>query len=172
MMRVADGDTSMIIVPEPLRAERFAPFGDVLEAPDTPGRLFYGDGLANRRNGAAPSLALVHAPALTALPLVATRMERHEFSSQTFIALDAVRWLVIVAPKAADSGPDVVQARAFLPGPGQSITYHADTWHHPLTVLDRPARFAVLIWLDKSKTDEEFVTLRTSFTVEIPGAAP
>jgi hypothetical protein len=39
-------------------------------------------------------------------------------------------------------------------------------------VLDRPARFAVLIWLDKSTSDEEFVTLRTPFTVEMPGTAP
>jgi ureidoglycolate lyase len=42
------------------------------------------------------------------------------------------------------------------------------TWHHPLTVLDRPARFAVLIWLENSKTDEEFVTLKIPFTVDVP----
>jgi ureidoglycolate lyase len=157
----------MIIATEPLRAEAFAPFGDVLEAPSEPGRHFFADGLANRRSGAAPSLAVAHVPPLTALPLVATRMERHEFSSQSFLALDVARWLVIVAPKAADGRPDTARARAFLAGPGQGVTYRVDTWHHPLTVLDRPARFAVLIWLEHSKTDEEFVTLDEPFTVDV-----
>lgn len=158
----------MIIAPEPLRAEAFAPFGDVLEAPPEPGRHFFGNGLANRRPGAAPSLALAHVPSLETLPLVATRMERHEFSSQSFIALDVARWLVIVAPKAANGRPDTTRARAFLAGHGQGVTYRVDTWHHPLTVLDRPARFAVLIWLERSATDEEFVTLDRAFTVNVP----
>jgi len=35
-------------------------------------------------------------------------------------------------------------------------------------VLDRPARFAVLIWLEHSTTDEEFVTLDEPFTVDVP----
>jgi ureidoglycolate lyase len=159
----------MIIVPEPLRARTFAPFGDVLEAPPEPGRRFFGDGLANRRPGAAASLAVACVPPLAALPLTATRMERHEFSSQSFLALDVGRWLVVVAPKAGDGRPDVARARAFLAGPDQGVTYRADTWHHPLTVLDRPARFAVLIWLENNGTDEEFVTLDRPFTVEVPG---
>ena len=45
----------------------------------------------DRRPGAAPSLALVHAPVIAALPLVATRMERHQYSSQSFLALDVAR---------------------------------------------------------------------------------
>jgi ureidoglycolate lyase len=158
----------MIIKPEPLRADAFAPFGDVLEAPRDPGRNFFGDGLANRRPDATPSLAVACVPPLSVLPLVATRMERHEFSSQSFLALDVARWLVIVAPKAADGRPDVARARAFLAGPGQGVTYRVDTWHHPLTVLDREARFAVLIWLARSPTDEEFITLDRPFTVEVP----
>jgi ureidoglycolate lyase len=158
----------MLIMPEPLRAEAFAPFGDVLEAPLDAGRTFFGEGLANRRPGAAPSLAVARVPPLASLPLTATRMERHEFSSQSFLPLDVARWLVIVAPKAADGRPDTARARGFLAGPGQGVTYRVDTWHHPLTVLDRPARFAVLIWLEHSNTDEEFVTLDEPFTVDVP----
>jgi ureidoglycolate lyase len=157
----------LIIKPEPLRAEAFAPFGDVLEAPPDPGRTFFGEGLSNRRPGAAPSLAVAQVPPLAFLPLTATRMERHEFSSQSFLPLDVARWLVIVAPKGTNGRPDVARARAFLAGPGQGVTYHVDTWHHPLTVLDRPARFAVLIWLEHSATDEEFVPLDQPFTVDV-----
>lgn len=158
----------MVIVPEPLRAEVFAPYGDVLEAPREAGRHFFGNGLANRRSGAAPSLAVACVPPLASLRLAATRMERHEFSSQSFLALDVARWLVIVAPKSASGGPDPTRARAFLAGPGQGVTYRVNTWHHPLTVLDRPARFAVLIWLEHTATDEEFVTLDEPFTVDVP----
>jgi ureidoglycolate lyase len=157
----------MLIVPEPLQKETFAPFGDVLEAPPETGRNFFADGLANRRPGAAPSLAVARVPPLKSLPLTATRMERHEFSSQSFLPLEVARWLVIVAPKGANGGPDTARARAFLAGPGQGVTYLVDTWHHPLTVLDRPARFAILIWLEHSKTDEEFVTLDRPFMVDI-----
>jgi ureidoglycolate lyase len=159
----------MKIVAEPLRAEAFAPFGDVLEAPPDAGqRSFFSDALVNRRARARSSLAVAHVSPLATLPLKATRMERHEFSSQSFLPLDVARWLVIVAPKGAGGGPDSVRARAFLAGPGRGVTYHADTWHHPLTVLDRPARFAILIWLENSKTDEEFVTLEAPFTVDVP----
>jgi ureidoglycolate lyase len=163
------GGIDMVIMPEPLRADTFAPFGDVLEAPPAPGRLFFGEGLANRRQGAAPSLAVARVPPLASLPLTATRMERHEFSSQSFFALDVARWLVIVAPKAGNGRPDAAHARAFLAGPGQGVTYRVDTWHYPLTVLDREARFAVLIWLEHSQSDEEFVTLEEPFTVDVPG---
>src|ERR1051326_45718 len=106
----------MIIKPELLRAEAFAPFGDVLEAPPGAGRNFFGDGLANRRPGAAPSLAVAVVPPLVLLPLTATRMERHEFSSQSFLALDVARWLVIIAPKGGNGRPDTAPARAFPAG--------------------------------------------------------
>jgi ureidoglycolate lyase len=101
------------------------------------------------------------------LPLEATVMERHEFSSQSFVPLDVSRWVVVVAPAGPDGGPDPSRAVAFLPAPGQGVTYHANTWHHPLTILDRPARFAVFMWRDGTTTDEEFRTLGTPFTVDV-----
>src|SRR3954452_8217214 len=156
----------MTLIAVPLDAEKFAPFGDVLQAPGEPGsRNYFNGALGNGRTAAAPSLAISHARPLAALPLTATRMERHEFSSQSFVPLDPVRFLVIVAPKRADGRPDAEQARAFLAGPGQGVTYRPNTWHHPLTVLDRPARFAVFMWLAGSDTDEEWATLDQPFTV-------
>ena len=41
-------------------------------------------------------------------------MERHEFSSQTFVPVDVVRWLIVVAPHATQGGPDMAKARAFI----------------------------------------------------------
>ena len=158
----------MHLIAEPLTAAAFAPYGDVLEAPAEPGRTYFDAGLANDRPSAAASLAVARIAPVAALPLLATRMERHEFSSQSFVPIDAARFIAIVAPKAAHGGPDEAAARAFVAAPGQGVTYHADIWHHPMTVLDRPARFAVLMWLAHSNTDEEFVTLDAPFTVGLP----
>ena len=101
---------------EPLTAEAFAPFGDVFTPPETPGRLYCADALANLRPGAKPSLSLAHKDAVAALPLTVTQMERHEFSSQTFVPMQDAGMLVIVAPHAADGGPDMGRARLPLPG--------------------------------------------------------
>ena len=104
----------------------------------------------------------------TPLPLVATQMERHKFSSQTFIPTDVGRWFVMVAPHHPLGGPDMSLARAFLPKPGQGITFGADVWHHPLTVFDRPGTFAIYMWLDGTNGDEEFFTLPSPIAIDVP----
>jgi ureidoglycolate lyase len=156
----------MQLTAEPLIAAAFAPFGEVLAAPADAGRNYFDASLGNARPGARPSLSYVTRPPLPALPLTATMLERHEFSSQTFVPFDVARWLVVVAPHATGGGPDVAKARAFLAGPGQGVTYRVDTWHHGLTVLDRPGRFAVFMWRDGGGKDEEFVSV-TPFTVRV-----
>lgn len=148
----------MILTPEPLSAEAFAPYGVVLQAPDL-GRTYFDDGLGNGRPAARASLSLTRSMPLQALPMRTTTLERHEFSSQSFVPLSVSRWLVIVAPIAPGGGPDASSARAFLAGPEQGITFRAGTWHHGLTVLDRPASFAIFMWRDGSAGDEEFVTV-------------
>ena len=158
----------MQIVAQPLTAEAFAPFGDVLAAPMQPGRVYFDKGLKNGRAGARPSLAVTHARPLAALPLRATVLERHEFSSQSFMPLDVSRWLVVVAPYGADGGPDPSRAIAFVAGPGQGVTYHMGTWHHGFTALDRPACFAIFMWRDGTSSDEEFRQLAAPFTVQVP----
>lgn len=148
----------------PLTAEAFAPYGEVLVAPAAPGRQYFERALANDRPGAWPSLSLTYRE--PSAPHV-LQMERHRFSSQSFVPLDPVRWLVLVAPHADAGGPDMARAVAFVAGPGQGVTYGMDVWHHGLTVLDRPGRFAVFMWRDGTDGDEEFVDV-APLTVEIP----
>ncbi|MEI2415174.1 ureidoglycolate lyase [Orrella sp. JC864] len=142
---------------EPLTAEAFAPYGDVLELPSRPGRIYYNDALGNLRPQAAASLSLTLREPSPPLPLRATLLERHPYSSQTFVPLDVARYLVVVAPHHPQGGPDLGQVRAFLARGDQGVTYRPDTWHHGLTVLDRPARFAVFMWATGGEGDEEFV---------------
>jgi len=143
---------------EPLNAASFAPFGMVHEAPATAGHVQVEAGLGDDRPGAQARLALVHVREAGALPVPVRHMERHRHSSQTFLPLGDAEFLVLVAPpRPVDGLPDVSRARAFRAAGGQGVTYAADTWHHPLTVLRAPARFAVWIWRDDGPEDEEFV---------------
>ena len=117
----------MQLVAQPLTAEAFAPFGTVFEAPKEPGRLYLDEQLATVRPGWRPSLSVGRSGAPARLPLTATRMERHAYSSQTFVPLVPARYLILVAPNTGDGGPDTARARAFIASPGQGITYAMNT---------------------------------------------
>ena len=157
----------MEIVPQPLTREAFAPFGDVIDVPSEAGRIYYEDALGNLRPEARASLSMTLRPESPNGPLKAELLERHEFSSQTFVPIDVARWLVVVAPHAKAGGPDTTVLRAFIATGQQGVTYKPDTWHHGLTVLDRPGRFAVFMWRVGGEGDEEFVPV-TPFTIRIP----
>src|SRR2546426_967063 len=107
----------MRIIAESLTEKAFAPYGDLLAAPAEFGRAYFDEGLRTSRATAWPSLSVSHVRPLPSLPLEARVMERHEFSSQSFLPLDVARWLVVVAPAGADRrtdppGPQVAQRRA------------------------------------------------------------
>jgi ureidoglycolate lyase len=157
----------MRLIARPLTPEAFAEFGDVLVAPQAPGRIYTEAALSNRRDRASPSLSFTF-KAPSALPLRSTTMERHPFSSQSFVPMDGGRWIAVVAPHAADGGPDMARAQAFVARADQGVTYGADVWHHPFTVIDQPGRFAVFMWKDGGKTDEEFVEV-AAFEVALDG---
>lgn len=147
------------IVAGALDAAAFAPFGALLAAPATPGRDYFDAGLENARPEARPSVSIARAAPIAGLPLRSKVMERHAFSSQSFLPLDVARWLVVVAPDAGDGGPDMARARAFLAGPHQGVTLRMGVWHHPLTVLEREAQIAIVMWRTGGAGDEEFCDL-------------
>jgi ureidoglycolate lyase len=155
----------MEIISQPLTKEAFAPFGDVIDVPMQAGRNYYDDALGNLRGHAKPSLSMTFRVPTPDRPLKSELMERHEFSSQTFVPVDVARWLIVVAPHAATGGPDMAAARAFIADGQQGVTYKPNTWHHGLTTLDKPGRFAVFMWRAGSK-DEEFVPV-APFTVKL-----
>jgi ureidoglycolate lyase len=154
----------MEITASALSAEAFAPFGDVVEAPAHAGRAYFSTSLGNLRPAASPKLWMLTKQPSAFLPLRIETLERHAFSSQTFVPIDIGRWLVVVAPSGAQGGPDVARARAFLPSPRQGVSYRPNVWHSGLHVFDRAARLTVFMWLDGTAADEEIVPV-TPFTV-------
>lgn len=145
-----------VLEARPLAAEAFAPFGTVHTAPPEPGRRF-DDPAIGWQEGLAPSLSFLRLLPTPEAALVVRTLERHPRSAQTFLPLEVGRFLVVVAPAAADGRPDVAHARAFLGGPGLAVTYAAGTWHQAMTVLDRPATLAILMGRDATPADDEIV---------------
>ena len=155
------------IVIEPLTAEGFAPFGDVLALRDSPDKLI-NQGLCGRHHDLAQmdfsdgraGISLFDAEP-RALPYQLDMVERHPEGSQAFLPMSQERFLVIVAP---DETGRPGTPRAFLTEPGQGINFHRGTWHGVLTPLSAPGLFAVVDRIGAGDNLEEF-WFDTPFTV-------
>ncbi|MCI4428738.1 MAG: ureidoglycolate lyase [Burkholderiales bacterium] len=144
---------------EPLTAEAFAPFGDVIEARDAGKRVTINRGRAERFHDLAfvdasegrgrPVISIVRSQP-SPLPIRLTLLERHLLGSQAFVALPPAAFLVVVA--AAGARPVIERVRCFLPASGQGVNYARGTWHHPLIALNAAADFLVL---DRAAPDGE-----------------
>jgi ureidoglycolate lyase len=144
---------------EPISEAAFTPFGELLRAPPCGGpRRELIEALQNLRPSGRPRLSLATV-APKPLPLEAVEMERHVHSSQAFVPIDCASYLVLVALHGADDLPDMTSLRAFRVPGDVGINYRADTWHYPLSALEREARFVVLTFVDGTETDEQFVPL-------------
>ena len=157
----------MRLVAEKITAAAFAPYGDVLVAPKAPGRDYFDGALFNGRATAFPSLSMVQALPAPKLPLTVTKLERHEYSSQSFIPLGGGAKLLAVCLDKNGGEPDLSTLRAFVTLPSEGITYRPNIWHHSLTILDEPGFQAVLMWKDGTSGDEEFIDV-PPFTIELP----
>jgi ureidoglycolate lyase len=151
---------------EPIDVGAFLPFGQLIQ-PSAPGRdpqeLI--EELQNNRASARARLSIATVEPKT-LPLAAVQMERHVHSSQAFVPIDCASYLVLVAPRGADDMPNLVKLRAFRAPGDTGINYRANTWHHPLSPLERRGRFAILTFVDGTATDEQFVDLPHEVIIE------
>lgn len=150
---------SRTIAIQPITAEAFAPFGDLLRAEGEPDRII-NQGLCGRHHDLAridvsdgrTGISLFDAVPRS-LPYVLDMMERHPLGSQAFLPMSLQPFLVIVAPDAGDRPGAPV---AFLTGPGQGVNYHRGTWHGVLTPLHAPGLFAVVDRIGEGSNLEEY----------------
>lgn len=152
---------SEVILAEPLTAERFAPFGDVLECADNPDMII-NQGMCGRHHDLAKldfgedgraGISLFNAQP-RALPYTFDLVERHPLGSQAFIPMSMTSFLVIVAHD-KNGAPDT--PLAFITTPGQGINFHRNTWHGVLTPLSNPGLFAVIDRIGETPNLEEHV---------------
>ena len=157
----------------PLTADRFAPFGDVIEMTghdphwinENTCRRY--DDLAQidvLESGGRPLVSIFQANPRT-LPMRIRTLERHPLSSQAFHPLQARPFLVVVAdadPRGLEHG-----IRAFLSSGGQGVNFRRNTWHHPLIALDSPSEFLVVDRGGPGENCEE-ATITTAISVDLP----
>lgn len=149
----------MKLVAEPITEAAFAPYGQILARPNAAGRADYSAHAENLRPDHAQLCFRTSLTEPTALPLKTKVMERHAFSSQSFLPVDVSRYVVMVAPNGDDGGPDLARAKLFLVDGTTGINYRAGVWHHPMTVLDRNAVFATVMFNDGGDRDEDWTDL-------------
>jgi len=124
------------LVLEPLTAEAFAPFGEVIQRQGvTPQSINYGRtqkfaDLARIDTAAEGGETTVHLYRSEAvmLPFQIERMERHPLGSQAFMPLHQQPFPVIVAPPGDD--PEFQTIRGFITNGEQGINLHKGVWHH------------------------------------------
>jgi ureidoglycolate lyase len=104
----------MKIIATPLTAAAFARFGQVIEHPSDVGRIYLDETLSNARSSANVSISLVRSRPLATTELVVTKLERHKYSSQSFLPMNVSRHLVIVAECSSSNGPDQTRLHAFV----------------------------------------------------------
>lgn len=143
-----------VLTVEPLSAEAFAPFGDVIEVSDRARHFTINGGSTERYHDLAQLdpgadgkvIASIFRGSPRALPFNVAVMERHLLGSQAFMPLfgggTARGYLVVVAPPGR--APTAADLRCFLAQASQGVNYAAGVWHHPLLALDAVSDFLVL----------------------------
>lgn len=120
-----------------LTREAFAPFGDIIEAGETP-TMMINRGKCGRHHdlarldfaGDGRAAISVFECQSYSLPLKLDMVERHPLGSQAFLPLSENPFLVIVA---ADDNGRPRTPRAFMTQPGQGVNYRKGIWHGVLT---------------------------------------
>ncbi len=129
---------------EPLTARAFAPFGRTIEPPAPGGEAvlhaLIGPGIETARHCAKLD---THSP--KTLPFTAPAMERHEHSEQLFLPLGPARFVVAACLPGADGSPDLATLRGFIAEGQTGICYTRSIWHLPITILERPATFLMMM---------------------------
>lgn len=132
---------------EPLTADAFAPFGDVLAPKPAPDRMINA-GRCERhhalatveRHGGEAIISIFRSDPVS-LPYECALLERHPLGSQAFMPMGQGAWLSVVAPD-VDGRPGT--PRGFLVPSGVGVNLRAGIWHGVLTPLVNAADFLVV----------------------------
>lgn len=132
---------------EPITAEAFAPYGELLTCRGTAskminqGRCERHHALATVERGGGEAIISIFRSQAISLPYDCTLLERHPLGSQAFVPLGQDAWMSVVADD-VDGRPGT--PRAFLVPAGMGVNLHAGVWHGVLTPLDNPTDFLVI----------------------------
>jgi ureidoglycolate lyase len=154
------------IVAAPLDPAAFAPFGTVSRAGPEPGAATIAGAFEGTAEAAIPILQLARIVAVEQ-PFTLRRLERHPFSAQSFVPLDGIAAIIVVAPSGPDGEPDLGRLKAFVAAGDQVVTYARGVWHQSLTPLSTPAAFAMVMRQTGRGDDTELRPLAEPVRIEM-----
>lgn len=149
------------IIATPLTSEGFADYGDVIHPDATDVVTSANQGTAEKYHRVAQvanlfpggngnlNMCVFHCRPAGDMPLTVKLLERHPYSSQTFIPMTGDKhsgYLVVVALNGADDKPDMSTLKAFVANSKQGINYRQGVWHHPMVVLKDTTDFACMVY--------------------------
>jgi ureidoglycolate lyase len=169
------GAPRRVVALEPLTAEAFRPFGEVIDAQSS-AHFTINEGYAERhddlaqidvlREGGRPRLSIFRAKPRP-WPLALSLLERHPLGSQAFVPMSPLPYLVVVCGgQLAQDAPDLALLRCFFAEPGQGVNYARGTWHHPLLALHEVCDFAVVDRAGPGNNCDELPLAAEMFWVE------
>ena len=157
--------------PQPLTAEAFAPFGDVIQCegarhfPINGGTTERYHDLAKIEPGdGGRAIVSIFRGQPRSFPLPIAMMERHPLGSQAFVPMQNRPYLVVVAESLADS-KEPGKVHAFIARGDQGVNYAAGVWHHPLIAVDEVSDFLVVDRQGEGHNCDEF-TLDQALSLE------
>lgn len=142
--------STITLTPEPLSAEAFAPYGDVIAPAQAKEERIINFGNTVRfhdlakldltRDNGTPLVNIFRSTPLER-PIRVKTMERHPLSSQAFYPLGPLPYMVVVS---GTGDFDIKNLRAFVAGPYQGVNYAPGVWHHYSLALDEVSDFLVI----------------------------
>ncbi|KAI9488302.1 galactose-binding domain-like protein [Zychaea mexicana] len=173
-----------IIVAEPLTSEKYAPFGEVIEAKLNIKVTGANQGTAKKFHHVAKvtnafpndsgkvNLCVFRSSPTKELPFKVKLFERHPYSSQQFVPMTNGKtrgYLVIVCLNNEDGSPDLTTTKAFIASSTQGISYRRGVWHHPMISLEHETDFACLVHENGTPNDDCQEAYVDGVVVQVPG---
>ena len=170
----------MIVVPGPLSARDYEPYGDVLSADredvvsreanqGTAARQDHLIDLQHTRHRARANFSSFRCAPRTEWPMPIVLLEKHPHSTQAFVPMGVRRYLAVVA--LGGDAPDLRTLRAFVAPGNAAISYRPGVWHHPMIALDAVSDFACLVW-EEGSTEDAIVHSLVGPRVSLESPAP
>lgn len=164
---------------EPLTAQAFAPFGDLIEVSERARHFPINHGNTERyhdlanvdvANSNGHAILSIFRATPRRLPMQLSMLERHPLGSQAFMPLSGQPYLVVVG--GAGEQPDLSRIRCFRATCAQGVNYARGTWHHPLLALHGASDFLVV---DRGGADgdancDEFPLIAVAYWIEAEGS--
>jgi ureidoglycolate lyase len=161
----------MLLIPKPLTAEAFAPYGEVVSTDAAKKEFSMNYGLATRyfdlaeidadEKGGKTCISLVNSNAIK-FPFSVEKMEYHPFGSQLFYPLCNRPFLILVSTPAETLDTDKLEL--FISNGKQGVNYHKKVWHHYLMPLDDNSGFMVV---DRNGNDDNCVETQINKQIHI-----